>query len=88
MNDALHNHLRLHSGLTLDQMFDDLERLRRHGIPHDDLPATKQEFADGLRLLVVAGLAEKSGDLWLWLPAKVKEAERVEKRHKQAELFV
>lgn len=71
MNTALHNHLRLHSGETASLMWADLYRLRRMGIPHDDLPQTSRGFVTGLMDLRTAGLAEKSGDLWLWLPAKL-----------------
>lgn len=73
--NALHNHLRLHSGTTPAAMWQDLARLRRLGCDYGDLPQTEADFHAGLESLVAAGLAERSGRLVLWLPVR-KPAER------------
>ncbi len=70
--EALHNHLRLHSGDTFGQMWGDLERLRRLGVAHEDLPADRATLLAGLQTLLANGLAEKSGEIWLWVRKEVK----------------
>ena len=90
-HNAMHNWLRLESGQSLGTMWGKLERLRRLKLPYDDLPADRVTFHAELEALLADGLAEKSGELWLFVPVKRPERERLEPPPKeskpQMELF-
>lgn len=65
---ALHRWLNAESGRTLAHIWADIERARRIGCKYDDLPMDRVSFQAGLEALAAAGLAERVGERWLWLP--------------------
>ncbi len=83
MNDALHEYLRICSGLTAAHMYRDLERSRRLGILWQGVPDTRESFDAGLPELAGAGLAKQGDGIWYWSPQR-----RVAVREPQKELFV
>lgn len=66
----LHEFLRIHSGMSVDELHDKVLLYRRNKM-WQAIPATRETFDAGLEQLARDGLATKSeGGVWHWIPER------------------